>query len=73
VAIENRNNLGGTPEIVLTGSAAFFEFSADSQLVAGITTSLGLNFGSRGGAQIQLVPGGSPSSLVISVRVVPAN
>jgi hypothetical protein len=72
VKVAPRSSLNA-PVVVLSGSAVFFEFSADSQLVAGITNTGALALASRGGGQIPLVAGGSSSSQALSVRVVPAN
>jgi hypothetical protein len=71
IAVAPRSNLAA-PTIVLSAQSVFFEFSADSQLVAGITTGRALFLASRGGgAPLQLAGLKDPTSQTLSVRVVP--
>jgi hypothetical protein len=75
VKVAARNSLN-TPKVVLAGPTAFFEFSADSQLVAGITAPFparALVVASRGGGAIQLTALRDQTSQTLSLRVVPAN
>jgi hypothetical protein len=72
IAVAPRSNLS-SPTIVLSAQSVFFEFSADSQLVAGITTDRALFLASRGGGSLQLTRVKDPSSQTLSVRVVPTN
>jgi VCBS repeat-containing protein len=73
VAVAPRSSLG-TPQVVLSAPSVFFEFSADSQLVAGITDTRALYLASRsGGPPLPLTGVKDPSSQTLSVRLVPAN